>query len=108
VRCALSRGWGAKSAAAVLRRFAHLEAVPKDWREWHVDALHAAGLARTLSNEYDRALLFRTLATLRTDIALFRDVDDLEWRGPAPDFDALGALLDAAVTAKANTRASRS
>ena len=43
-----------------------------------------------LASERDRALLFRTLATLRTDIALFDDVDELEWHGPAAGFDALG------------------
>jgi 5'-3' exonuclease len=55
-------------------------------------------LANTLSIERERALLFRTLATLRTDIELFDDVDDLRWDGPTPDFDALAARFDAAVT----------
>jgi 5'-3' exonuclease len=91
-------GWGAKSSAAVLAKFIHLESIPMDWREWRVNAVNASALARTLSNERDRALLFRTLATLRTDIALFDDVDELEWRGPEPGFAALGAQLDAAVT----------
>jgi len=91
-------GWGAKSTAAVLAKFVHLESIPKDWREWSVDAANARTLANTLASEWDRALLFRTLATLRTDIALFGDVDELEWRGPKAGFDALGARLDAAVT----------
>ena len=64
-------GWGAKSSAAVLAKFVHLESIPADWREWHVNANNAGALAHTLSSERDRALLFRTLATLRTDIALF-------------------------------------
>jgi hypothetical protein len=56
----------------------------------------------------ERALLFRTLATLRTDIALFTDVDELEWRGPRADFNEWGARLDAAVTQKkTNETASR-
>jgi 5'-3' exonuclease len=91
-------GWGAKSSAAVLARFLHIESIPEDWREWHVNATNASTLARTLSSERDRALLFRTLATLRTDIALFEEVDELRWHGPRPGFDALGAILDAAVT----------
>jgi 5'-3' exonuclease len=91
-------GWGAKSSAAVLAKFLHLESIPEDWREWRVNAANASALARTISNERDRALLFRTLATLRTDIALFDDVDELEWRGPKPGFTDLGARLDAAVT----------
>ena len=54
-------------------------------------------LAATLARERDRALLFRTLATLRTDIPLFDSVDDLQWKGPTPAFAPLGARLDAAV-----------
>jgi 5'-3' exonuclease len=90
-------GWGAKSSAAVLAKFIHLESIPADWREWRVNAVSASALARTISNERDRALLFRTLATLRTDIALFDDVEELQWHGPGPGFDVLGARLDAAV-----------
>src|ERR1700730_17262798 len=59
------RGWGAKSTAAVLSKFAHLESIPSDWRDWHVNAANAKALAETLSRERDHALLFRTLATLR-------------------------------------------
>jgi 5'-3' exonuclease len=91
-------GWGAKSTAAVLAKFAHIESIPKDWREWHVNATNASALANTLSAERDRALLFRTLATLRTDIELFDDVEHLRWNGPTPDFDALAARFDAAIT----------
>jgi 5'-3' exonuclease len=96
-------GWGAKSAAAVLSKFAHIESIPTDWREWHVDAANASALAATLSREHERALLFRTLATLRTDIALFEDVEQLRWSGPTPGLDALAARLDAA-TGKANSK----
>jgi 5'-3' exonuclease len=101
-------GWGAKSSAAVLAKFVHIEAIPADWREWKVNATSAGSLARTLANQRDQALLFRTLATLRTDIALFQDVGELEWHGPRPEFEALGARLDAAVTqAKRNGRGSK-
>jgi len=92
------KGWGAKSSAAVLAKFVHLESIPLDYREWHVNAANASALADTLSRERDRALLFRTLATLRTDIPLFDDVDQLRWNGPTPAFPALAARLDAAVT----------
>ena len=74
-------GWGAKSAAAVLSRFGHLESIPDDYREWHVNASRPAELSATLARERDRALLFRTLATLRTDVPLTERVDDLEWTG---------------------------
>jgi len=91
-------GWGAKSSAAVLAKFGNLEAIPEDWNTWHVDAANARSLAKTLSTEREKALLFRTLATLRTDIPLFDDVDQLRWSGPTPEFDAMGARFDAAVS----------
>jgi 5'-3' exonuclease len=73
-------GWGPKSSGAVLARFQHLEAIPDDAREWGVNVANARGLAQTLSQQRDRAMLFRDLATLRTDIDLFESVDDLRWR----------------------------
>src|SRR4051794_1855884 len=79
-------GWGAKSSAAVLGKFRHLESIPADWREWRVNAANAKGLADTLTRESKLALLFRTLATLRTDIPLFEDVEQLRWNGPTPAF----------------------
>jgi 5'-3' exonuclease len=91
-------GWGAKSAAAVLAKFGHIESIPTDWQEWRVKASHASALADTLSRQREDALLFRTLATLRTDIALYNNVDQLRWNGPTPAFDALAPQLDAAVT----------
>jgi 5'-3' exonuclease len=104
------RGWGAKSSAAVLARFLHLESIPADHREWGMSVANASTLAATLVRERDRALLFRTLATLRTDIPLFDDVDQLRWKGPTPAFDELGPRLDAAVseTPGGSTRARRS
>ncbi len=81
------RGWGAKSSAAVLAKFLHLESIPKDCDEWHVNAANARALAGTLAREWDNALLFRRLATLRTEIPLFEDVDELRWNGPKPEFD---------------------
>lgn len=91
-------GWGAKSSAAVLAKFLHLESIPKDCREWRVNAANAGTLAVTLCREWDNAILFRRLATLRTDIKLFDDVDELRWRGPTSAFDSLAARLDAART----------
>jgi 5'-3' exonuclease len=90
-------GWGAKSAAAVLAKYGHLESIPADWTTWGVNAARPAALAATLRRELDRALLFRDLATLRTDITLFETVDDLRWNGPTPAFPSLAAQLDAAV-----------
>ena len=93
-------GWGPKSAAAVLAKYAHFEFIPSDWRQWRVNAANASALTDTLFSRYDQALLFRTLATLRADIVLFDDVEQLRWIGPTPAFAALAARLDAAVTEK--------
>jgi len=71
------RGWGPKSAAAVLSKFGHIDAIPVDWRDWHADVMNAGSLARTLCENRETALLFRTLATLRADIELFGDVEEL-------------------------------
>jgi 5'-3' exonuclease len=95
-------GWGTKSAAAVLARYGHLEAIPADWREWRVNAANAQSLARTLAGQHDLALLFRDLATLRTDIPLFESVDELEWDGPTDAGAVFADRFDRAVTAPAN------
>jgi 5'-3' exonuclease len=97
-------GWGAKSAAAVLAKFGHIEHIPADARDWSVNAASAATLARTLQKDRALALLFRDLATLRTDIPLFESVDELRWSGPTPEFSAFGARLDSAVTEKKDRR----
>jgi 5'-3' exonuclease len=89
-------GWGAKSAAAVLAKYGHIESIPADWTTWGVNASRPAALAATLARDRDQALLFRNLATLRTDIVLFDTVDELRWKGPTPAFQSLAARLDAA------------
>jgi 5'-3' exonuclease len=89
-------GWGAKSTAAVLAKFKHLEAIPPDPRDWSVNAANAGRLARTFAEERDHAFLFRDLATLRTDFTLFDNVDALRWSGPTKAFAALAAELDGA------------
>jgi 5'-3' exonuclease len=91
-------GWGAKSAAAVLAKFNHLESIPADWREWGVNVASPKALSSTLVANLDQALLFRVLATLRTDVQVFDSVDELEWKGPTADFAPLAARLDSSVT----------
>jgi 5'-3' exonuclease len=90
------RGWGVKSAAAVLARFGRLESIPDDSTSWGVNAANPAALALTLARERDRAYLFRDLATLRTHLPLFESVDDLYWNGPTDAFATIGARLEAA------------
>jgi len=65
-----------------------------------VNAANPSGLAATLSRERSHAVLFRTLATLRTDVPLFEDVEQLRWNGPTLAFDGVAARLDAARTEK--------
>jgi 5'-3' exonuclease len=93
------KGWGAKSTAAVLARYRHLETIPDDWRTWGVNAANPAALALRLARDRDRAFLFRDLATLRSNLVLFESVDDLFWRGPTPAFEPLAAQFDAAAQA---------
>jgi 5'-3' exonuclease len=75
-------GWGAKSAAAVLRRHGSLEAIPTRASDWDVPVRGAAALAATLRERRDEVLLYRTLARLRTDAPLPETtVEQLRWRG---------------------------
>lgn len=75
-------GWGAKSAAAVLGRFEHLESIPRAVEAWHVDVRSAGTLGKVLRDRWDEALLYRHLATLRLDVALPQSKpEELRWRG---------------------------
>ena len=89
------RGWGAKSAAAVIGRYGHIAAIPDDAADWDVAVRGAGRLAAELARHRDLAGRFRDLATLRTDAPLFDSVDDLCWRGPRPALFDLCARLDA-------------
>jgi 5'-3' exonuclease len=88
-------GFGAKSTAAVLARFEHIEHIPADGAEWRVGVGSSGRLAATLREQRDLALLFRTLATLRSDAALFDDVERLRWRGPTEYFAAYAERIGA-------------
>ena len=65
-------GIGAKTAAQLLNRYGPIEKFPSN----------------VLGEQRDLALLFKNLATLRTDAPLFRKVETLRWRGPTPGFAA--------------------
>jgi 5'-3' exonuclease len=80
-------GWGVKAAALVLSQYPHLEDIPKDWRAWRPSIKKARLLSESLFNAWNDALLFRTLATLRLDVPVFEEVDDLRWQGPRPNFE---------------------
>ncbi len=80
-------GWGAKSASSVLARFEHLEAIPADPTQWALKSIspgRAASLTDSLSQQRAEAYLYRTLATLRTDVPLAETLNDLKWQGAYP------------------------
>lgn len=90
------RGWGAKSAAAVLAKFRHINLIPSDWRSWEVHVSRPGALSMALEQDRALAMLFRDLATLRSDIHVFDRVDELEWKGPTPAFASFKARFDSA------------
>lgn len=98
------KGWGAKSAAAVLARYEHLEDIPEDPAEWDVRVRSSAKLAATLAERREEALLFRELATLRTD-ADVGTVDEWRWKGPTERLSAWAERLDAPALAGRAERA---
>lgn len=87
-------GWGAKSAATVLARYRHVDAIPARAQEWDVEVRGAMKLAATLVEQRELADRFRDLATLRTDAAV-GTVDAWRWTGPTPEFTDWCARLGA-------------
>ncbi len=87
-------GWGAKSTAAILARFRHLEAIPDSPLDWEIPLRGASRLATTLREQRADALRFRRLATLNRDAGIGGHLDDLAWNGvPREPFLALCAEL---------------
>jgi 5'-3' exonuclease len=87
-------GWGAKSAAAVLAHYEHVDAIPDRAADWAVSVRGADKLASTLACTRDAARLFLDLATLRTN-ADVGTVDDWEWRGATPALEQWSERLGA-------------
>jgi 5'-3' exonuclease len=79
-------GLGAKTTATLINRHGHIEQFPD-------------GVLK--DENLERALLFKTLATLRTDAPLFKDVDELRWLGPTESFTAVAEKIgDAKLAAR--------
>lgn len=77
-------GWGAKSAAAVLAHYKHMEAIPDDPAKWQVASIspgRAASLAVNLSQRREEARLYKKLATVRQDVPMDEKLNDLKWQG---------------------------
>ena len=92
--------WGAKSAAAVLARFDHLEAIPEDPRRLGLPLGRATRLAESLATHREEAFLYRDLATLRDDVPLVEGLADLEWLGARAGFEDVCRELGAEELAK--------
>ena len=89
------KGWGAKSAAAVLAHYVHLEEIPDEPWKWKVTVRSRDRLAATLREGREAAELFRELATLVRDAPVSASVDELRWRGPAPALTSIAERLKA-------------
>ena len=75
------QGWGEKSTATVLANYRHIEAIPSDPAKLGLGLGRATTLLENLKNNYEDALLFRELSTLRTDVPLKETLADLKWQG---------------------------
>ena len=88
-------GWGKTSASAVLARYFHIEEIPEHHFRWDVTVRGASRLAAALNEQRDLALLFRDLATLRSESKVITDVDQLRWHGPAHGLEEMVTRLRA-------------
>jgi 5'-3' exonuclease len=87
-------GWGKLSAAAVLRRYPHLEEIPDSVGRWDLSVRGAPALAASLRDHRADALLFRELAMLVTDVPLPETLDELRWGGaPRAEFRQMAERL---------------
>jgi 5'-3' exonuclease len=90
-------GWGRRSASVVLARYGHIAAIPDTVADWDNEVIRAVrgapNLAARLGSQRELAMLFLSLATLRIDTSLLGDVEELRWRGPAPNFEAMSRYL---------------
>ncbi len=90
------KGWGAKSTATVLARYGHLDAIPHSTTDWDISVRGAAKLVERLIEDFDDAVLFRTLATLRSDSdEVTGNVADWKWNGPTDEFQTICDSIDA-------------
>lgn len=83
-------GWGMKTAAALLRTYGTIEGIPDDASSWSCQVRGAAKVAASLAQRRADAMLYKRLATLRTDVPLTENLAELQWRGVRRgEFEAL-------------------
>lgn len=80
------KGWGEKSTSAILAKYKHIESIPKDPKKIPLSLGRATTLLENLRANYQDALLFRELSTLRQDVPLKESLKDLEWKGATEKF----------------------
>jgi len=73
--------WGEKASSAILAHHPTIEEIPRSPAEWGIALRGAAALAQSLNGLREEALLYKKLATLRTDVPLTESLSDLEWKG---------------------------
>ncbi|HTW08108.1 MAG TPA: 5'-3' exonuclease H3TH domain-containing protein [Acidimicrobiales bacterium] len=94
-------GWGAKTTSTVLGRYGTIEQIPLSGPPWPVGLprLRADTLRTVLQRDFDRALLFKRLATCVVQRDLLpagnAALDSLAWAGPGSDFEQVCAFLEA-------------
>lgn len=90
-------GWGSRTAAAVLSRFGRIEEIPRHASEWGVSLSVRGGpvLAATLEAQRPQAMLFKKLATLRTNVRVGATAEALAWKGPRKSFQKAAEELGA-------------
>lgn len=84
--------WGAKSTAMVLSHYKSIEEIPDDESSWPFKVRGAASLAKVLREDRKAAMLYKELATLRRDVPIRENLDDIRWQGP--DHKALAILCE--------------
>jgi hypothetical protein len=68
----------------VLAKFKHIESIPKDPKKLPLGLGRSTTLINNLQENYEDALLFRKLSTLRVDVPLKEKLSDLKWQGAYP------------------------
>lgn len=87
-------GFGAKTAAALLKHYKHIENIPDAPGQWEVTVRGGGTLASTLAANRELVGLFKELATLRVDRSIIGGVSDLAWYGPTPGFATFAKQFD--------------
>ena len=73
--------WGAKGTSTVLSKYGHIENIPDSYEDWTIAVRGGRTLAQNLTADRERAMLYKRLATLRTDAPISESLDCVRWEG---------------------------